>query len=65
MEKFSFKKIERLAKRQGMSVSVLDAREAAVGFYLRNGYEAVGEGPVLFGEVRPSKIRKKISVSMP
>ena len=57
--------LERLAQRQGKSVIVLDAREAAVGFYRRNGYEAVGEGPVLFGEVRHSKMQKKFSVSMP
>jgi len=57
--------LERLAKRQGMSVIVLDAREAVVGFYRRNGYEAVGDGHVLFGEVRHRKMRKKFSVSMP
>ena len=55
--------LERLAKRQGMSVIVLDAREAAVGFYRRNGYEAVGEGHVLFGEVRHSKMRKRLDGS--
>ena len=55
--------LERLAKRQGMSVIVLDAREAAVGFYRHNGYEAVGEGPVLFGEVRHSKMRKSLDGS--
>ena len=52
-------KLERLAKRQGISVIVLDARESAVGFYRRNGYEAVGEGHVLFDEVRHSKMKKK------
>jgi len=51
--------LERLAKRQGISVIVLDARESAVGFYRRNGYEAVGEGHVLFDEVRHSKMKKK------
>jgi len=55
--------LERLAKRQGMSVIVLDAREAAVGSYRRNGYEAVGEGHVLFGEVRHSKMRKRLDGS--
>ena len=55
--------LERLAKRQGMSVIVLDAREAAVGFYRRNGYEALGEGHVLFGEVRHSKMRKRLDGS--
>jgi ribosomal protein S18 acetylase RimI-like enzyme len=55
--------LERLAKRQGMSVIVLDAREAAVGFYRRNGYEAVDEGHVLFGEVRHSKMRKRLDGS--
>ena len=51
--------LERLAKRQGISVIVLDARESAVGFYRRNGYEAVGDGHVLFDEVRHSKMKKK------
>ena len=51
--------LERLAKRQGISEIVLDARESAVGFYRRNGYEAVGEGHVLFDEVRHSKMKKK------
>jgi ribosomal protein S18 acetylase RimI-like enzyme len=55
--------LERLGKRQGMSVIVLDAREAAVGFYRRNGYEAVDEGHVLFGEVRHSKMRKRLDGS--
>ena len=46
-----------------MSVIILDAREAAVGGYRRNGYEALGEGHVLFGEVRHSKMRKRLDGS--
>ena len=48
--------IERLAKQQGMRTIVLDAREAAVGFYLRNGYVATGDGHTLFGEVLHTKM---------
>ena len=57
--------LERLAKRQGMTAIRLDARESAVGFYQRNGYEAVGEGHTLFGDVHHSKMRKQFAVSNP
>ncbi len=52
--------IERLAKQQGMRTIVLDAREAAVGFYLRNGYVATGDGHTLFGQVRHTKMEKSL-----
>ena len=55
--------IERLAKQQGMRTIVLDAREAAVGFYLRNGYVATGDGHTLFGEVRHTKMEKSLTGS--
>ena len=55
--------IERLAKQQGMRTIVLDAREAAVGFYLRNGYVATGDGHTLFGEVRHTKMEKPLTGS--
>ena len=55
--------IERLAKQQGMRTIVLDAREAAVGFYLRNGYVATGDGHTLFGEVQHTKMEKSLTSS--
>jgi len=57
--------LERQAKCQGMTTILLDAREAAVGFYLRNGYTIEGDGHTLFGEVRHSKMRKQFPVSIP
>ena len=55
--------IERLAKQQGMRTMVLDAREEAAGFYLRNGYVATGDGHTLFGEVRHTKMEKSLTGS--
>ena len=55
--------IERLAKQQGMRTIVLDAREEAAGFYLRNGYVATGDGHTLFGEVRHTKMEKSLTGS--
>ena len=55
--------IELLAKQQGMRMIVLDAREAAVGFYLRNGYVTTGDGHTLFGEVRHTKMEKLLTGS--
>ena len=55
--------LEHLAKRQGMKRMILDAREAAEGFYLRNGYVATGDGHTLFGEVRHTKMEKSLTGS--
>ncbi len=55
--------LERLAKRLGMKAVILDAREAAEGFYLRNGYVATGDGHTLFGEVRHTKMEKLMTGS--
>ena len=53
--------LERLARRQGMTAIVLDAREPAVAFYLKNGYEVTGDSYLLFGEISHSKMEKKIN----
>ena len=53
--------LERLARRQGMTAIVLDAREPAVAFYLKNGYEVIGDSYLLFGEIPHSKMEKKIN----
>ncbi|MDP7010288.1 MAG: GNAT family N-acetyltransferase [Verrucomicrobiota bacterium] len=55
--------LERLAKRQGMTAIVLDAREPAVGFYLKNGYEVTGDSYLLFGEIPHSKMEKQLNGS--
>ena len=55
--------LERLAKWHGMKAIILDAREAAEGFYLRNGYVATGDGHTLFGEVRHTKMEKLLTGS--
>ena len=55
--------LERLARRQGMTTVVLDAREHAVGFYLKNGYEITGDSYLLFGAIPHSKMEKQLNGS--
>jgi len=43
--------LEGKALQLGAARIVLDAREAALGFYLRHGYVTTGPGHVLFGEI--------------
>jgi len=52
--------LESIARRRGALTMVLDAREAAVGFYTRHGYAISGEGHTLFGEIRHKKMRKQL-----
>ena len=57
--------LERLAKRQGMTAIVLDAREHAVRFYLKNGYVVTGDSYLLFGErSRTAKWRNNSTVRL-
>ncbi|MED6315135.1 MAG: GNAT family N-acetyltransferase, partial [Verrucomicrobiota bacterium] len=55
--------LECLAKRQGMTTILLDAREHAVGFYLKNGYEVTGSSYLLFGVIPHSKMEKQLNDS--
>ena len=55
--------LERSAKRQGMTAIVLDAREHAVRFYLKNGYVVTGDSYLLFGEIPHSKMEKQLNGS--
>jgi GNAT superfamily N-acetyltransferase len=50
--------LEEHAQSQGIRRIVLNAREKAVGFYSRQGYEAIGPGETLFGEVRHTRMSK-------
>ena len=55
--------LERLARQQRMNAIVLDAREHAVRFYLKNGYVVTGDSYFLFGEHPHSKMEKQLNGS--
>jgi N-acetylglutamate synthase-like GNAT family acetyltransferase len=58
--------LEDRARAQGIQRIILNARENAVGFYTRQGYEAIGPGETLFGEVRHTRMSKNlVPVSAP
>jgi ribosomal protein S18 acetylase RimI-like enzyme len=50
--------LENQARYQGVQRIVLNARANAVGFYTHLGYEIIGPGETLFGEIRHTKMRK-------
>jgi GNAT superfamily N-acetyltransferase len=52
------RELERRAWARGASLVVLDARDSAVGFYARHGYEVLGAGLTLFGSVNHQRMRK-------
>jgi len=52
--------LEDRARALGLRRIVLDAREAAAGFYLRHGYRVLGEGHVLFGTIRHLRMEKAL-----
>ena len=52
--------LENRARSQGVKRIVLNSRANAVGFYTRQGYEVVGPGETLFGEIQHTKMRKDL-----
>jgi GNAT superfamily N-acetyltransferase len=52
--------LEQEARRRGVTVISLNAREAAVPFYTRLGYKPEAEGPLLFGCIRHVAMRKTL-----
>jgi GNAT superfamily N-acetyltransferase len=52
--------LEQAARRRGVTAISLNAREDAVPFYARLGYEPTGEGPLLFGCIRHTTMRKML-----
>src|SRR5262245_4792564 len=50
--------LEQQARNASVATIFLNAREEAVGFYARLGYEPVGPGPLLFGVI-PHTVMKK------
>ncbi len=53
--------LEQTARQRGVTSVFLNAREGATGFYAKLGYEAVGEGPTLFGAIRHVAMRKRLA----
>ena len=52
--------IEEHAMRTGRHNMVLDAREPAVGFYEKLGYEVTGKSYLLFDEIQHYKMQKHL-----
>jgi GNAT superfamily N-acetyltransferase len=52
---------EQAARDAGITVITLNAREDAVPFYKKLGYERVGEGPLLFGKIPHAAMRKVLT----
>jgi ribosomal protein S18 acetylase RimI-like enzyme len=50
---------EEIKKQNGKTIE-LNARDTAVGFYLKNGYQKAGKAPTLFNTINQTKMRKKI-----
>ncbi len=53
--------LEKIAHEKRIRRIVLDARENAVQFYLRNGYHIVEPSYLLFGEIKHFKMQKDLS----
>jgi predicted GNAT family N-acyltransferase len=53
-------KIEETARERKLTSIILDAREGAVNFYLRNCYEVLSESYLLFGKIRHFRMRKNL-----
>ena len=53
--------LEAEAARRGARRMVLEAREAAVAFYRRCGYAAMGPGHVLFGSIRHVRMERNLA----
>jgi N-acetylglutamate synthase-like GNAT family acetyltransferase len=53
--------LENRARSQGVKRIVLNSRANAVGFYARQGYETIGPGETLFGEIQHTKMCKDLT----
>jgi GNAT superfamily N-acetyltransferase len=52
--------LEKIAREKKIRRIILDARENAVQFYLRNGYRIVEPSYLLFGEIKHFKMQKDL-----
>ena len=53
-------RLEEIARAEGAKYIILDAREAALNFYLRHGYKTIEDGHVLFGNIPHWRMRKEL-----
>jgi GNAT superfamily N-acetyltransferase len=53
--------LEQAARDAGLTVVTLFARKTAVPFYVKLGYEIIGEGPMLFGKIPHAAMRKELT----
>jgi ribosomal protein S18 acetylase RimI-like enzyme len=52
--------LEKRVKLRGAHYIVLNSRESATGFYIKNGYKKTGEAGMLFGTVQHIRMRKDL-----
>ena len=55
------KTMEAHAKKSGIKIIVLDAREAAVGFYKKLGYDIIDKSYLLFDEIQHFRMMKVLN----
>jgi len=55
--------MENHARDSGINIIVLDAREAAVGFYKKLGYEVISKSYLLFDEIQHFRMMKNLEVT--
>lgn len=55
------KTIESEAINRGANQSILNARDTALPFYLKNGYQIMGIGENLYGQIPHTKMMKYLS----
>lgn len=56
--------LEQLARNAGAKSIVLNAREPALRFYQKNGYQIEGPGPTLYDSISHLVMRKELSHSV-
>jgi predicted GNAT family N-acyltransferase len=54
------KRLEDIAREKGARIIVLNAREEAVKFYRKHGYEVVGDAGTLFDSIRHWRMSKNL-----
>ena len=55
--------LEALARERQVCTVLLNAREAAVAFYQKQGYRQLGPGPLLFDCIAHTRMQKDLDVS--
>lgn len=52
--------LERMAKEANATTMILEARERAIPFYERNGYQVIKQSYLLFGEIQHYTMSKEL-----